>query len=488
MELAEKDKVIATTESNEQSRLNVFRNKIVGLEGELSELNTEKNRLDHYLRAEGMRLHDSEAQVTVLTSELRRANEEARTVRLDQLSEQQQQREEFLEQRIYANHQQMSSMNDRITHLEMRADSDRQDHERMESMEQTIMSMAKQKHDLETEAHLESLDLKAKLNAEEQMVATLRSSGNGTIVPVTLANPFSGQSRNREENQYKEEYDEMVIRHRLAEQWLKQVEEDEWRVQENEEEAMDESRLYQRMLSISENLQPRVSGSRKHEKIPAPQWPTVGTLLGWRAELISSVCVASNSGDTDLWTAWVTEAMVEQPDMDKLQDSGGATFASIDLKLGRALEACISAAKDSARDVLYKLKLLKQERGKANSTVKGREILAMILANFRTNAKDESMYNASRIHSMPYLGDKNLDQFWNSWTEVIPNIKPADVQSDDNLRDCLYRKIKDSQIMKYGLDTYRMLEEGDVNKSRAFLEKLICKTIEMNKNEKKSTR
>ena len=77
-----------------------------------------------------------------------------------------------------------------------------------------------------------------------------------------------------------------------------------------------------------------------------------------------------------------------------------------------------------------------------------------------------------------------MDTFWNTWTELLTNIKPADTQSDETLRDCLYRTIKDSHALKHGLDTYRMTKETDKNKSRAYLENLILKTIEMNRSEK----
>ena len=71
----------------------------------------------------------------------------------------------------------------------------------------------------------------------------------------------------------------------------------------------------------------------------------------------------------------------------------------------------------------------------------GREILAMILEHFRTPGQRETAFTMEHIVSMKYLGDSNLEVFYEKWMEMVSNMMPDDVPPDDWLRDALYKKI-----------------------------------------------
>ena len=64
MELAEKDKEIATVESNEHIKISQVKHIAERLDSELQEMTIEKNRLTHHLQAESLRLYDCEAHVS----------------------------------------------------------------------------------------------------------------------------------------------------------------------------------------------------------------------------------------------------------------------------------------------------------------------------------------------------------------------------------------------------------------------------------------
>ena len=53
----------------------------------------------------------------------------------------------------------------------------------------------------------------------------------------------------------------------------------------------------------------------------------------WKANLIQAIVIAVNDSDRQPWIDWVKEA-IDDPDPDKLMDSGDPRFHSIDAKLG----------------------------------------------------------------------------------------------------------------------------------------------------------
>lgn len=152
-----------------------------------------------------------------------------------------------------------------------------------------------QKAEEESSAMAEISQLQHEFKNKEAAVLNLRSR-SGWL-------PYA-ESSCAEATKHKEEYEEVMDRRRLAEHWLRQVEDDEWRAKGDEEQAKDEARMYQRFVMMSENMRmqaPKTGVSkREHEEISAPLWPTVGSLLTWKAEIISNVCVASECGGVDI--------------------------------------------------------------------------------------------------------------------------------------------------------------------------------------------
>lgn len=163
--------------------------------------------------------------------------------------------------------------------------------------------------------------------------------------------------------------------------------------------------------------------------------------------------------------------------MDILRTSGGIRFEQIDHKLANALTKCIESGGDAAKEVAYRLRSLKLERGKVNDLVLGREILALILTGFTTANHDRMMFLAANLYSLKYPGDHSLDKFWNMWLEIQNNIAPEDKQSDRTLRDCLWKKIQYSKLMEFDMKKYDAANEGDEVKTLKWLEGRIAHCI-----------
>ena len=186
---------------------------------------------------------------------------------------------------------------------------------------------------------------------------------------------------------------------------------------------------------------PRVS-RREADKGYISPWPKHQNLGVWTSDLIKSVCLAANDGDRASWEAWLQPATQQHPDLDALNDSDGQRFQSIDAKLSIALSDVITQAGDVARHVAMKLRLRTQAHGRRGTYVMGREILAMILNHFRTPGKRETAFTMEHIIKSQYLGDANIEVFYEKWMEMVTNMMPDDIPPDDWLRDVLYKNQK----------------------------------------------
>jgi hypothetical protein len=195
---------------------------------------------------------------------------------------------------------------------------------------------------------------------------------------------------------------------------------------------------------------PRVS-RREADKVNISAWPKHQNLGIWTSDLIKSVCLAANDGDRAAWEAWLQPAIRVDPDLDALNDSDGQRFQSIDAKLSIALSNVVTQAGDAARHVAMKLRLRTQAHCKRGTYVMGREILAMILNHFRTPGQRETAFTMEHIIKSQYLGDANIEVFYEKWMEMVTNMMPEDVPPDDWLRDVLHKKIRNSHLLIFDI-------------------------------------
>ena len=221
---------------------------------------------------------------------------------------------------------------------------------------------------------------------------------------------------------------------------------------------------------------PRVS-RREADKVIVSPWPKQQNLGVWQSDLVKSVVLAANDGDRAAWEAWLQHATRPNPDIDALNDSGGQRFQSIDAKLSIALSNVITQAGDVARHVAIKLRLRTQQHSRRGTYVMGREILAMILEHFRTPGQRETAFTMEHIVSTKYLGDQNLEVFYEKWMEMVSNMMPDDVPPDDWLRDSLYKKIRNSNLMMFDIKQYESWMEGDPRRSYRYLLDVIERHI-----------
>ena len=101
----------------------------------------------------------------------------------------------------------------------------------------------------------------------------------------------------------------------------------------------------------------------------------------------------------------------------------------------------------------------------------------MILLNFKTTSNVEVLYTSMHLYQFEYQRDRNLSLFIHTWDEILAGMKPADIPSDA-LRDLLYRKVKNSNLMSYDIHMYNSLNEGDPKKTYQTLRDMVRKRID----------
>ena len=101
----------------------------------------------------------------------------------------------------------------------------------------------------------------------------------------------------------------------------------------------------------------------------------------------------------------------------------------------------------------------------------------MILEHFRRPGQRETAFTMEHIIQSRYLGDANIETFYEKWMEIVSNMMPEDVPQDDWLRDALYKKIRNSNLMVYDIKQYESWMEGDPRRTYQYLINVIERHI-----------
>eukprot|EP00435_Cladocopium_sp_Y103_P049810 s1489_g15.t1 len=234
-----------------------------------------------------------------------------------------------------------------------------------------------------------------------------------------------------------------------------------------------------------ENEKSRSKISRREaEKIVIQDWPRVDGVESWKSEVIHEVCIASGDDDHDEWKAWLAPCFADTPDLVMLRRQSEKKFQSIDAKLAHGLRKMIDRAGNKADGLRAELRLKLNEYGRDGDYIKGRELLVMILSNFRSPDHREVLYNSHHLYMLTYYGDNNLEMWYNKWLDIVYNMTPDDRPSKNSLRDTFFRKIEDSKLMSYDISKYKTLNEGHQDRTYEYLLNVVKGYIQRGKQDR----
>ena len=230
------------------------------------------------------------------------------------------------------------------------------------------------------------------------------------------------------------------------------------------------------------NERPRIS-RKEAERVSIPNWPKIHQLDNWKMQLLMNVLSACADPDTDAWTRWLEQAPGLNPGLHLLSDCGGDRFATIDIKMAMGMQNMLRQAPDEAKDVYLDATRHSELRHQQGVIAKGRELVALVMQSFRTSDRTDLVYHIERLFNLDFPGDKNLVVFRNKWFDLLLKMRNEDRPSPLALRDILYRKIKGSRKMEFGLNAYHRLPDKHPQKSYEFLLALIDHQIKSDRED-----
>ena len=96
-----------------------------------------------------------------------------------------------------------------------------------------------------------------------------------------------------------------------------------------------------------------------------------------------------------------------------------------------------------------------EEQMKKGILFKGRQIVYMLLDNFKTFDNSELVYGFD--HLVRQECGKDLHAFLTQWQKILDNMHSP--LPTTNLRDVFYRKIKDVECLKQDMNKYQRFRE-----------------------------
>eukprot|EP00435_Cladocopium_sp_Y103_P049150 s608_g14.t1 len=240
---------------------------------------------------------------------------------------------------------------------------------------------------------------------------------------------------------------------------------------------------FQDLEKENEKSKSRIS-RREAEKITISDWPKIEEVAGWKSDVVHDVCIASGDDDHDDWKALLAPCLEDVPDVQLLSQRPEKKFQSIDAKLAQGLRRMIERAGSKADGLCYEMRMKMTDYGKKGDFIKGRELLVMVLSNFKSPDHTEVLYNSHHLYILQYYGDNQLEAWYNKWLDVVYNMKADDRPSKNSLRDTFFRKIEDSKLMAYDVHKYKTLEEGNADKTYEYLLNMVKGYIQRGKQDK----
>ena len=93
----------------------------------------------------------------------------------------------------------------------------------------------------------------------------------------------------------------------------------------------------------------------------------------------------------------------------------------------------------------------------------------MIYVNFQTKLSLNQVYGLTNLMKVTYLGDKNMEQFYNSWLKVVNNLKSPESGSDEAREELFVKACEKSLVLKNDIDHYKRQLVGHPDKNYDFL-------------------
>ena len=203
----------------------------------------------------------------------------------------------------------------------------------------------------------------------------------------------------------------------------------------------------------------------------------------WKSQLTMVLVTASGDTDHSKWWKWLSPSWGTNPNLDTL-NKVKKEYRAIDVKLCLALMSMLKTAGDVARVVRIEVEKLQRHRAKHDKILSGREVIAILFDSFRSSDNADVMFMIDNLINMKYPGDSKIYDFYTQWHAILEGMRAEDVPPKRTLRDILYKKIRDSTVMKFDLSLYDQFADSDPMKTYDLLMSFVVKRIKLDREKK----
>ena len=186
---------------------------------------------------------------------------------------------------------------------------------------------------------------------------------------------------------------------------------------------------------------------------------------------------ASGNPDYAVVASWIAAAWSGKT-YEELDDPGGSLFVMLDMKLANCMVAMMNKAGERGKRFRDRVNLRMEEAArKGNNVIKGRQIVWMLLDSFKTFDNSELAFGFDHLSKLK-VQNGDLHEFLIQWNHVLDNMGGVEL-THGALRDVLYRKIKEEDELKYDINLYERMHEGDPKKTYKHLMSCVESVIKL---------
>ena len=108
---------------------------------------------------------------------------------------------------------------------------------------------------------------------------------------------------------------------------------------------------------------------------------------------------------------------------DQIEDIKTVSYDSLG-HIGAILEqydyvVTVATMKATTGQLYKRLRRAEEEAHRDHRLMTGRQMLRMVLENYQTDATAKELFNITRLHELPFLGDDRLAEFLDAWLRLL---------------------------------------------------------------------
>jgi len=142
--------------------------------------------------------------------------------------------------------------------------------------------------------------------------------------------------------------------------------------------------------------------------------------VSWQTALLQAVVPTSGNRSYNVVTTWISQSWAKGSTYESLADSGPDAFVTLDMMLSTAMQTMIMHAGQDAKELRDLVSRKMEEAMKQYDILKGRQVVQLLLALFKTLDNSEIFCGFDHLASL--VCGPDLQAFVTQWVKILENI------------------------------------------------------------------